>query len=111
VKSDLLYLIDITERIRRVLASATEGRGVFLASVEKQDAILHNLQLLGESVKRVSDELKERYPEVPWRDIAAFRNVLVHDYMGIDLDLVWGIVTERIAPLQRQIEQILGEVR
>jgi len=67
VKSDVLYLVGIGERIRRVDASAAEGRETFLVSVEKQDAILHNLQLLGESVRRISEELKSRHPEVPWR--------------------------------------------
>jgi hypothetical protein len=56
VKSDALYLADITERIRRILSSAADGREAFLASTEKQDSILHNLQLLGESVRRVSDD-------------------------------------------------------
>lgn len=107
MKSDLLYLVDITERIRRVQASAAEGEATFIASVEKQDAILHNLQLLGESAKRVSEDLKKRHPEVPWRDIAAFRNVIVHDYLGVDLALVWGIVRDRIPELQQQIKRIL----
>jgi uncharacterized protein with HEPN domain len=111
VKSDILYLVDIAERARRIHASAAEGRETFLASLEKQDSILHNLQLIGESVRRISDELKERYPEVPWRDIAAFRNVVVHEYLSVDLDLVWRIVAERIPELQVQVERILDETR
>jgi uncharacterized protein with HEPN domain len=107
VKSDALCLADITERIRRIRSSAADGREAFLASTEKQDSILHNLQLLGESVRRVSDDLKGRYPEVPWRDIAAFRNVVVHDYLSIDLSLVWGIVADRVPELQKQIERIV----
>jgi len=111
VKSDLLYLVDIAERIRRVQVSALEGEATFNASLEKQDAILHNLQLLGESAKRISEDLKKRHPEVPWRDIAAFRNVIVHDYLGVDLALVWGIVADRIPELQQQIQRILDEAR
>jgi uncharacterized protein with HEPN domain len=111
VKSDVLYLADIAERVRRVRVSAQEGRDKFFASQEKQDAILHNLQLLGESVRRISEELRGHYPEVPWRDIAAFRNVVVHDYLGIDLDLVWQIVVERVPELELQIKRILDESR
>jgi uncharacterized protein with HEPN domain len=73
--------------------------------------ILHNLQLLGESARRMSDDLKGRYPEVPWRDIAAFRNVVVHDYLSIDLGLVWGILADRVPELQKQIERIVDEAR
>lgn len=62
-------------------------------------------------MRRVSDDLKGRYPEVPWRDIAAFRNVVVHDYLSIELSLVWGIVTERVPELQKQIERIVDEAR
>jgi uncharacterized protein with HEPN domain len=109
VKSNELYLADIVERMRRVRESAASGRDLFFASTEKQDAILHNLQLLGESVRRLSDELKSQHSEVPWRDIAAFRNVVVHEYTRIDLDVVWKIVTERIPELERQIERIVGE--
>lgn len=111
MKSDALYLADIAERIRRVQASAAEGESTFTASVEKQDAILHNLQLLGESAKRISEDLKKRHAEIPWRDIAAFRNVIVHDYLGVDLALVWGIVSQRIPELQQQIKRILDETR
>jgi uncharacterized protein with HEPN domain len=111
VKSDLLYLADIAERIRRIRSSASEGRETFFSSTEKQDSILHNLQLLGESVRRISADLKEHHSEVPWRDIAAFRNVVVHDYLSLDLDLVWQIVTDRVPELQRQIEGILEEKR
>ena len=109
MKSDLLYITDIAERIRRVTASSADGRGTFISSVEKQDAILHNLQLLGQSVKNISEDLKMRYLEVPWREIAAFRNVVVHDYLGVDLEIVWRIVTERIPELQVQVERILYE--
>lgn len=108
MKSDALYLADITERVRRIQLSASDGQETFFASTEKQDAILHNLQLLGESVRRISEELKGRHPEVPWREIAAFRNVVVHDYMGLDLGLVWKIVIDRVPELQRQIEHIVG---
>jgi len=111
VKSDALYLVDIVERIRRIQTSASEGREMFFSSTEKQDSILHNLRLLGESVRRISGDLKERHPEVPWREIAAFRNVVVHDYLSLDLGLVWKIVTDRVPELHRQIERIVGESR
>lgn len=111
MKSDVLYLADIAERIQRIRLSSADGREIFFASTEKQDAILHNLQLVGESVRRISEELKGRYPEVPWREIAAFRNVVVHNYLSLDLDVVWRIVVERVSELEQQIQRILAEIR
>jgi uncharacterized protein with HEPN domain len=59
-------------------------------------AILHELQELAESTQRLSPELRERHPQVPWRQIADFRNVVVHNYMGIDLRRVWDIITREL---------------
>ncbi|MGH9407483.1 MAG: HepT-like ribonuclease domain-containing protein [Terriglobia bacterium] len=76
------------------------GRGDFFDSHTLQDAVLRNLQILGESAQRISPSLKEIYSEVEWRRIAAFRNVLVHNYLGIDLQKVWEIVQQDVPRLK-----------
>jgi uncharacterized protein with HEPN domain len=109
MKDDRLYLIHIRECISRVEEYVGEGgRSSFLASTMVQDAVLRNLQLLAESTQRLSDELKAAHPEVQWYKIAGFRNVLVHDYLGVDVGRVWLIVEQDLPPLKRAITAMLS---
>jgi len=71
--------------------------------------VLRNLQTMAESAQRVSDDLKAKYPEVEWRRIAAFRNVLVHDYLGIDMERVWEITQRDVPRLKQAILTMLEE--
>ena len=75
-----------------------------------QDAVLRNLQTLAESTQRLSDASKAAHPEVAWYRIAGFRNVLVHDYLGVDLDRVWLIVERELPELQRVVTDMLREL-
>jgi uncharacterized protein with HEPN domain len=70
-----------------------------MADVDLQDATLRRLQTLSESTQRLSPALKSAHPEIPWDDIAGFRNRLVHAYLDIDLDLVWNTVVRDLPPL------------
>ena len=81
-------------------------RKLFRASELIQDAVLRNLQTLAESTQRISDRLKALHPEVDWRAIAGFRNVLAHDYLGINLVRVWEIVSVHLPVLGAQMEAI-----
>jgi uncharacterized protein with HEPN domain len=88
MKDDRVYLLHILERVRRIEEDTAGGKAAFLASHTLQDAVLRNLQTMAESTQRLSESIKERYPQIEWRHIAAFRIVLVHDYLGIDLERV-----------------------
>ncbi|MGH9328023.1 MAG: HepT-like ribonuclease domain-containing protein [Terriglobia bacterium] len=94
MKDDRVYLRHILECIRRIEEDCSGGRAPSLPLITLQDAVLRNLQTLGESAQRISTPLKDAYPKVEWRRITAFRNVLVHNYLGIDLPTVWDIVQE-----------------
>jgi uncharacterized protein with HEPN domain len=108
VKDDQLYLIHINECIQRIEKYVGEGgRDAFMASDLLQDAIIRNLQTLAESATRVSDGLQEKHPEVDWLKIRGFRNVLVHDYLGVDLDRVWNILENDLPKLKAAIEKML----
>jgi uncharacterized protein with HEPN domain len=108
VKDDRLYLIHINECIQRIEKYVGEGgRDAFMASDLLQDAIIRNLQTLAESATRVSDGLQEKHPEVDWLKIRGFRNVLVHDYLGVDLDRVWNILENDLPKLKAAIEKML----
>jgi uncharacterized protein with HEPN domain len=77
------------------------------ADVEKQDAVARRLEVIGEATKRLPQELRDRYPNVPWRDIAGARDVLVHEYFRIDLELAWEMVQDDVPKLAEQVRMIL----
>jgi uncharacterized protein with HEPN domain len=107
VKSDRVYLEHILDMIRRIENATEPGEGAFFASELHQDAVLRNLHTLTETTQRLSDGLKSAHPEVEWQKLAAFRNVLVHDYLGIDLGLVWTVVTRDVPAFKANVERIL----
>jgi len=106
VRDDRLYVEHVLECIDRIQRYCREGEAAFFASELVQDAVLRNLQILAESTKRISDGVKANYPEVDWRGVAGFRNVLVHEYFGISLVRVWEIVSLNLPPLREQMEAI-----
>ncbi|VVB68848.1 Uncharacterised protein [uncultured archaeon] len=107
MKDDRLYLIHILESIGRVEEYTSEGLEQFLADKKTQDAVLRNLQILAESTQRISPELKNIHLEIDWRGISGFRNVLVHDYLGVNLITVWGIIEGPLKELKKKITELL----
>jgi len=93
-EADLALLEHIRERIARIDQYTNGERSIFCDSHVVQDAVIRNLQIIAESTQRLSDGLRATEPEVPWRAIAGFRNVLVHDYFEIDLEVVWSVVDQ-----------------
>ena len=110
MRDDTGYLQDILEAIQQVEKYAGQGRGAFEDSELIQVWIVHHIQIVGEAVRRLSESLRSRHSEVPWPQIAAMRNILVHDYFRIDLDEVWLVVQNDIPTLKNQVEAILEEL-
>lgn len=108
MKDDRLYLNFIMDSIQRIEKHRRMGRRRFLASHTIQDAVLRNLQTMAESTQRLSDAVKATQPHIPWEEISGFRNVLVHDYLGIDLEIVWGIMQHEIRELKTVIQAMLA---
>jgi len=109
MKNDIAYVRHIRECIRRIEENVAEGRDRFIESHVLQDAVLRNLQTMSESTQHLSDALKAAHPEIEWARIAAFRNVLVHNYLGIDIDRVWEITQRDVPELKRAILTMLQE--
>jgi uncharacterized protein with HEPN domain len=108
-KDDRLYLIHIKECIDKIDRYSANGRAEFVGNTMVQDAIVRNLQTLAESTQRLSDKTKQRKAQVDWRAIAGFRNVVVHDYLGIDLDRIWHIIEFDLPGLKTDIDALLIE--
>jgi len=110
MKDDRLYLIHISECIQRIEKYTTGGQDAFMQSDLIQDAVVRNLQILAESTQRISKNRQSDHPEIDWFKIAGFRNVLVHDYLGVDLDKVWNIVVKDLPGLKRGVSAMLAEI-
>ena len=101
-RGDKEFLSDILESIKRIRSySNNVSYSQFLKDIKTQDSIVRNLEIIGEAAKRISDELKKNNPSVEWKNISDLRNRLIHDYFGINLDVVWGIIEEDLATLKK----------
>ena len=104
--SDSIYLKHILECLDRISSYTVDGRDFFLADVKTQDAVLRNLQVMAESTQKISEELKAKHPEIPWKKLSGFRNILVHNYLGLNMSRIWVVVENEVLALRRQIEFI-----
>jgi uncharacterized protein with HEPN domain len=84
------------ERCRRIERFTERGKERFMNAEELQDAVIRNIEVIGEAAKRVSEESRARLPQLDWKRICRMRDVLIHDYIGVDLDQVWSVVSTRI---------------
>ncbi len=108
MKDDRVYLRHMLDCIRRVEAYTKTGRASFEADPMAQDAVVRNLEVIGEATKRLSDATKSKRPDVPWRQIAGMRDILIHNYMSVDLGEVWNVIERDLKPLESAIDELLA---
>ncbi|EHL04711.1 putative toxin-antitoxin system, antitoxin component [Desulfitobacterium hafniense DP7] len=107
MKDDKVYLHSILESIVKIETYTNSGKEEFMTSGIIRDAVIRNLEIIGEAAKRVSQGLKEQTAEIPWRQMAGLRDVLIHDYMGISLNIVWNVVQNELPQLKRKMVECL----
>ena len=110
-RDELVFLEDILECIEKIedyMESLTEKE--FEKNSEKQDAVIRRIEIIGEAVKNISTETKEKYPNIRWREIAGMRDVVIHQYFGVTVGLIWQVATSDIPKLKEKIERIIKEI-
>jgi uncharacterized protein with HEPN domain len=96
-----------------LLRTYTESLGFdeFAENIEKQDAVIRRLEIIGEAVKGIPEHVRANHPAVPWRDIAGARDVLIHEYFRVDLEMAWDMVRKDLPLLESEVRRIRQELR
>jgi len=107
-KNYRVYLEDIMEAITKI--EKYMGNLIFEEFRKNElviDAVIRNLEIIGEAVKRMPKEVKEKAPDIEWKKVAGLRDVLIHEYFGVDLEILWDIVKNKLPELKRKVSQLL----
>jgi len=106
-KDPRIYLAHILECADRIMNYLPEDERMFLEDPKTQDAVIRNFEIIGEAAKRIPEDYRQKYPDIPWRLMAGFRDVLIHCYEGVDLHQVWRIAIRDLPPVRDAIADIL----
>jgi uncharacterized protein with HEPN domain len=107
-RTDIEYLADTKEAVLRIntyIQDLTFEQ--FIEDKKTQDAVVRNLEVIGEAAKNISEELKSRSPQIPWKDLAGVRDKLIHHYFGVNFDVVWNIARQELPDVLSRLEEIL----
>ena len=108
-RADKDFLYDIQEAVRRIKIYTHEMTyEEFLADTRTQDTVIRNIEIIGEATKKLSVELRTQYPDVPWKEMTGTRDRLIHNYFGVDIEVVWKISIDELSNLTLQITEILN---
>jgi uncharacterized protein with HEPN domain len=107
VKGDRAYLLHIRDSIDRIRGYTSGGKNDFLRDPKTQDAVIRNLEIIGEAAKRPSDTVRRQDPKVRWKQVSGMRDKLIHDYFGVNLELVWDTVERELPQLGSAVERAL----
>lgn len=110
-RGDKEFLLDIIEAIKRIELYTKElSYQDFLKKIETQDAVVRNFEIIGEAVKNISKNLKTKYNNLQWKEIAGMRDKVIHFYFGVNWDIVWKAAKDSLPQLKEKIEGILKKI-
>jgi uncharacterized protein with HEPN domain len=109
MKDDRAYLQHIRDALQDIAEYCGSNHSAFLDDRMRQDATLRKLEIIGQAVKNLSDDTKSRQPAIPWRQIAGMRDKVIHDYFGLNLEIVWAVVQKDLPALRVAIEALLKD--
>lgn len=107
MKDPRVYLAHILECAERIENFVKGGRQAFFKDRMMQDAVIRNLEVMGEAAKRVGETYRKAHPNIPWRNMAALRDILIHQHEGVDLEKVWQVVERELPPLKLALSSFL----
>lgn len=111
MRDDKERLLDIAEAIECINKYSIRGKEAFENEELIQTWVVHYLQIIGEAAAKISVAFQKQHPEIPWSEMIGMRNILVHDYFGIDIDVVWSVVENNLPKLERNVRKLLRQSR
>lgn len=107
-KDVCIYLLHIRDALSKIEEYTLFGKDAFLKDAKTQDAVIRNLEIIGEAAKNVTEDFRTKHSHIAWRTIAGMRDKLIHDYFGVDLNIVWEVVEKEVPPLKQKIEKLIA---
>jgi len=106
------YVLDVLSSIREIEEFIKDmSFNDFIKDRKTVNAVIRSLEVMGEAVKKIPQEIRDKYPKIPWKYIAGMRDKLIHEYHGVDLEIIWEVIKKEIPSLKPEFEKVLKELR